>query len=266
MNWKKIVRRLLFPPVWLLMILVLVCAAALTLVFRNGLDDAAPACAVYAASFYTLVCVCAFLGSVFSGQYKKAKRLVHENPLGNRYLTDVEFKNQVALCCSLAVNLLYAGTNAFSAFLYRSAWFGIFAGYYTILAVLRFLLVRYLRKDTLRRNRLTELQRARACSAILTTVSLVLLGMVFMILYQNKGSVYQGTLIYAAALVSMLSLETAMLSQFGEEMAPKDRRSMIIATGTGVSLLVTAMAVYMGVRSTREIRELRRQEYYGKGK
>ena len=38
----------------------------------------------------------------------------------------------------------------------------------------------------------------------------------------------------AAALVSMLSLETAMFSQFGGEMSPAHQRLMIALTGAGV--------------------------------
>ena len=59
----------------------------------------------------------------------------------------------------------------------------------------------------------------------------------------------------AAALVSMLSLETAMFSSFGEEMSLKDQRIMIALTGAGVSAVVIGMAVYMIRRTTKEIRE-----------
>lgn len=289
MNWKKIGRRLLFPPVWLIVILIILSAGALVRVFCNNLRGTVFAYAVYAAAFYTLETVCAFLTRALPKRYRQAKQAVYGNPLGNRYFTDVEFKNRVSLYCSLAVNLLYAGMNGVSAFLYHSAWFGTFAVYYMILAVMRFLLVRYFHRDRLRRSRLTELQRARVCAGILATVSLVLTGVVLMILYQGKGFEYHGTLIYAvalyvfymtisavaelikyrkynspvlsaskavktaAALFSMLALEMAMFSQFGREMLPADRRGMIIATGAGISLIISTMAVSMCIRSTREI-------------
>lgn len=300
MNWKKIGRGLLFPPVWLIIILTVFSASALVYVFINNLSETAFAYAAYVTAFYTLAAVCAFLTRALPKRYRQAKQAVYDNPLGNRYLTDVEFKNHVSLHCSLAVNLLYAGTNGVSAFLYHSVWFGIFAGYYMILAVMRFLLVRYLRRDTPRKSRLTELKCTRICAGILTTISLVLAGVVPMILYQGRGFEYHGMLIYvmamyafymtisavtelvkyrkynspilsaskavktAAALVSMLALETAMFSQFGGEMSPDDQRGMIIATGAGISLIVIIMAVFMGVRSTREIKEIRRQDSNGR--
>ena len=58
----------------------------------------------------------------------------------------------------------------------------------------------------------------------------------------------------SAALVSMLSLETAMFSQFGAEMAAENKRIMIAATGAGVSLVVLALSMWLIVRATREIR------------
>lgn len=110
-----------------------------------------------------------------------------------------------------------------------------------------------------------------------------------MILYQDRGYEYDGMLIYvmalytfyvtvtaikdlgkyrkyhnpilsiskvikmAAALVSMLMLETAMFSSFGEEMSLQDQRLMIALTGAGVSVIVITMAVYMIVRTTKEM-------------
>lgn len=61
----------------------------------------------------------------------------------------------------------------------------------------------------------------------------------------------------SASLVSMLSLETAMFSQFGQEMAPQYQQLMIMLTGAGVSIAVVTMSVYMMVKSIKEIRKIR---------
>ena len=144
-----------------------------------------------------------------------------------------------------------------------------------------------------------ELRRSRLCAMILTTLNLVLPGAVLMILYQNRGFEYHGVLIYvmamytfyvtttaiidlvkyrkynnpilstskvikmAAALVSMLSLETAMFSSFGEEMSLENQRIMIALTGAGVSIIVITMAIYIIICSTKEIKEIRRQKENG---
>ena len=132
------------------------------------------------------------------------------------------------------------------------------------------------------------------CQSILLLVNFVLSGAVLMILYQNKGFAYHGALIYvmaaytfymtvhavvalvryrryrspvmttakiislSAALVSMLSLETAMLSQFGGEMAPESKWLLVALTGAGVSLAVIALAVCMIIRTAQEMKEIKK--------
>ena len=210
-------------------------------------------------------------------------------------MTDAAFRIHISLYLSLSVNLLYVATNLFSGFWYGSAWFVILATYYTILAVMRFLLLRYVNKTGIGKDRIKELRRSRLCGIILITINLVLSGSVLMMLYQNRGYEYHGVLIYvmalytfyvtiqsivnifkyrkynspvmqttkeinfAAALVSMLSLETAMLSQFGSAESPEFRRIMIASTGAGVSIIIITMAIYMIIRTNKEIKLLRTQ-------
>jgi hypothetical protein len=59
-----------------------------------------------------------------------------------------------------------------------------------------------------------------------------------------------------AAMVSMLSLETAMLAEFGSD-EPIFRRYMTGASGGVVCTFVLGMAIYMIVRSTRYIKQSR---------
>lgn len=158
---------------------------------------------------------------------------------------------------------------------------------------MRFLLVRYVRTVGIGKNRIGELKSAVLCSAILLTLNFALTGVVMMILYQNKGFSYHGILIYvmaaytfyitthavinlikyrklgspvmtvtkvialSATLVSMLSLETAMISQFGQDMEPENKWLMIVLTGAGVGVAVVTMSVCMIVKSAREIRNFK---------
>ncbi|MBQ8539489.1 MAG: hypothetical protein IJ433_07535 [Ruminococcus sp.] len=61
----------------------------------------------------------------------------------------------------------------------------------------------------------------------------------------------------AEALVSMLSLETSMLAQFGAENAVEFKRLMISLTGGGVALIITFMSVYMLILSTRQLKRMK---------
>ena len=63
-----------------------------------------------------------------------------------------------------------------------------------------------------------------------------------------------------AALVSILSLETAMLSQFGDKKDEYFRQIMTSVTGGVISVLVLGMAIFMLVCSTRKLRNLNEQQ------
>ncbi|MDE6031600.1 MAG: hypothetical protein K2G32_08275, partial [Oscillospiraceae bacterium] len=59
-----------------------------------------------------------------------------------------------------------------------------------------------------------------------------------------------------AALVSILSLETAMLAQFGGDNDPLFRKAMTGATGGGVCTIVIAMAAYMIWRAVKNLKKM----------
>ena len=290
MDWKKAGKKVLFPNIFIIILFTIISAAALVHIFFNGLEESWIAYVAYVFSFYTLTVLVIFLSVVLPKQYRAVKQKIMDNPFGNRYMTDTAFRTQVSLYISLGINLLYAGINVISFIVYDSRWFIIFAGYYMTLAVMRFLLLRYARRDGIGQNRLGELRWARVCSCILVTVNFALSGAVLMILFQDKGTEYAGILIYAmaaytfyttihaiinlikyrkykspvmtttkiialsAALVSMLSLETAMFSQFGQDMSVRDQRLMIALTGAGISIAVIGMSSYMIVKTTEEIK------------
>ena len=288
MDWKKIGKKLLFPPIWLMLLLTVVSAAALVMVFLKGWEQTVVAYLVYALAFYTLSVVTVFMVMVLPGQYGVMKQKIYDNPLGNRYMTDRKFRAKVSLYLSLGINLLYVLTNLWSWYISRSWWFVVLAAYYVIMALMRFLLVRYVRVDGL--GMLREWKRARTCACILLLINLSLSGAVLMILYQNRGYDYPGMMIYvmalytfysaihaiieiiryrtwgspvmstekivslSAALVSMLNLETAMFAQFGADMAVEHQRIFIILTGAGISVTVVTFCVILIVKANKEIR------------
>lgn len=64
----------------------------------------------------------------------------------------------------------------------------------------------------------------------------------------------------AAALVSLLSLETAMLAQFGKGKNPEAfRQIMTGTTGGAVCLIVFSMSIFMIVKSTRKLKILKNE-------
>ena len=127
-------------------------------------------------------------------------------------------------------------------------------------------------------------------------MNVTLMGIVTLVVHQNSGFEYPGVLIYimamyafyatitavwnvikfrkygspilsaakvinlTAAMVSMLSLETAMLTQFGAANDPLFRQIMTACTGAGISIIVLGMAGFMLVRSTKQLRQIRQEK------
>ena len=292
MDWKKTGKKLLFPPIWVQVILTVVSAAALITIFIKGWSETPIAYGVYVLAFYTLSTVTLFCCMVLPKKYRSIKQKIYDNPLGNRYMTDRAFRTKVSLNISLGINLVYVGLQLLQWRMFQSWWFVVLALYYSILSVMRFLLVRYVRRNTIGSSIRGEWKRSRICAYTLLLVNLSLSGAVLMILYQNRGYDYPGILIYvmaaytfyatihaivdmvryrklgspvmttakvvslSSALVSMLNLETAMFSQFGKEMAEGDQRLMIVLTGAGISITVITLSVVLIRNANKALRKM----------
>ena len=215
---------------------------------------------------------------------------IRSTPLGNRLLGDAIFRSEITLHGGLFINLLYAALNLFSGIRYRSTWFVALACYYALLSAMRAVLVRYVHRKPLGQDIPAEFRRYRACGIILLLMNQALVGIIVYMVTQNRGFSYPGFMIYAmamytfyitisaiinvikyrrqgspvlsaakaisliAALVSMLSLETAMLARFGSD-EPEFRRIMLGISGGVACAIVLALAIYMLARSTMQLKK-----------
>lgn len=228
------------------------------------------------------------------GNYAVVRKLL-DHPFGGRYFTDAAFRAEVSLYPSLCINMLYAAVKMVSGILYGSMWLITLSVYYILLSIMRFLLLVFARKkhSGAEPDFAAQLRRYRVCGLLLACMNLALSGMVLFMVRREGGYDYPGMLIYVmalytfyavitaainivkfrrhgspilsaakainltAALVSMLALETAMLSQFGAEDDMLFRQIMVASTGAAVCGFIFAMAVYMVFRSTKQLRELK---------
>lgn len=289
-RFKRILYRLLFPGIAVVCISVPIAAVLLFYTFSQGKEYSPVAYVSYVISAYSLTIVCAFIIRFPKQGFKEA---LHRNRHVHRYLTDVSFKTHVSLYISFGINLLFAAIKLFYGLSYRSVWFGTLAVYYMMLAVMRFLLLRHVNRIGIGKDLALELRQYRLCGVILLLMNISLLGVVALVVVDNEGFYYGGYLIYvvalyafyniisavwdiikyrrfqspvmsaskviklAAALVSILSLETAMLTEFGEESGEQFRRIMTGLTGCGVCLIVLVAAIVMIRQSSNRIRNLK---------
>ena len=290
---KSILKRIFFLPPLPTLCIALPSFELVIYVLDQG-SHGPLAYAVYVLSAYALVISITGGPDIITGfaQWIKAHPLTRKMlriPLVKRFAEDVRFRTSVSLYQGLLVNLLYIALKLTSGIYYRSWWFITLAVYYTLLAVMRFLLL--WRWGGIGPE--LELRRYRLCGAVLLIMNVALAGMVVLMVSQNHGYVYPGILIYAmavysfytviiavinvikfrthgspvlsaakainlaAALVSILALETAMIAQFGG--GDDYRRMMTAATGGGVCVIVLSMAVFMIVWSTKHIKQLKIQ-------
>lgn len=289
-RFKRILNKILFPHLALVFISVPVAVALLIYTFLYEEETSLVAYLSYLISAYSLIIVCARFIKMPKEGFRDA---LHRNQYVHRYLTDVPFKMHVSLYLSLGLNLFYAAMNLFFGAYYGSVWYGTLAVYYILLSVMRFLLLQHVNRNAIGKELILELRQYRLCGVILMLMNIALLGVVVLVMLDNEGFNYAGYLIYvvaiyafynitsavrdlikyhrykspvmsaakaiqlAAALVSMLSLETAMLAQFGEESGSYFRQLMTGLTGGGVCLVVLATAGVMIIRSTRRLKHLR---------
>lgn len=292
---RKIAKKLFcLPP--LPTVLAAVPSFALVIYVLSRGETGALAYTAYLASAYALVVSLTGLPRIARAAagwvrgLSLTRRLL-DTPAARRFLGDVAFRTRLTLWQGLAFNLLYAALKLVSGVLYHSAWFLALAAYYALLAAMRVLLL-WRGAGGGELPLAAQLRRYRLCGWALLWMNAALAGMVSFLVKEEGGYDYPGVLIYAmaayafyavitaaislfqyrkygspllsaaravglvAAMVSMLALETALLSRFGKEDAAF-RGLMTSITGGVVCTLVLGMAVFMLIRSTRQLRRLK---------
>ena len=294
-TFKKILKKIFCPPPLPTVLAALFGYGFVIAVAVFHIQNPILQYASYAASAYALIVTITgfvYINTAIGGVRKfisdhPLMKKFRSTAVGEKYMTDVRFRAGVSLYQGFFVNLLYIVMKLASGIVYRSLWFVALAVYYILLAVMRFLLVRRLNTQ----DEASELRRYRLCGIMLLFMNQALTGIVVFMVQQNRGFTYPGLLIYAmaaysfyavtiaiinivktrrhkspilsaakainlvAAMVSILSLETAMLAQFGGNDDPKFRPIMTGATGGGVCTIVIGMAIYMICQANQNLKK-----------
>lgn len=229
---------------------------------------------------------------------EKLRALASKNGLTERLAADYAFRTVTFTWGSLGLNALFTLSKGAAGLLTGSWWLITFSAYYLILCIARFVLVESsrrigaLKEET--RRRMEEWRAYRACGILLLVMTAVLLGVVVLIVKEGNRFTYEGNIIFAvafwdfycfsravaymlknrkrhgpivaalktlrfaAALVSMLSLQTAMFSSFGG--TPLFQNRMNLATGSAVSLTLLAVGLAMVRQAGKERYRLAQKE------
>ncbi|MBE6668452.1 MAG: hypothetical protein E7607_09120 [Ruminococcaceae bacterium] len=296
MNWKNLGKALLFPPITIMIILVPIAAVLLigSMVFIG--TESVIACISYVLAAYTLTVWCFKLPILINF----LKTFKNENKYVRKWQDDTRLRVNASLYGTLAWNALYGIFQLWLGFYHHTFWFYSLGAYYICLAVMRFFLVRHTRKFAPGEKMQTELIKYRACGIVFLVMNLALALIIFFMVYWDRTfehhmitaiamAAYTFTALttaiinvikyrkynspvfsaskaisLAAALVSVLTLESTMLTTFGDEtMTATTQKWMLGATGGAISLLIVATAIYMIVVGTGKLKELKTEDENG---
>lgn len=287
MDWKKMGKAVLFPPVFAVFLLIpfSVGALAYAMVFLEENDWMR--IGAYVISFYSLLIVCARVPMivVFCKSIKK------NNPYIRRWLKDVQLRTKITLTGNVLWNCGYALLQSGIGIYHHSIWFYSLAGYYFLLTIMRLFLLLHTFRYQFGEERRTEWRWYRNCGWIFLLMNLALSGMM---VYMVKGNrivhhseittitmatytfisfaiAVRNTVVYkkydspvlsvskiislATACVSVMTLENTMLYTFRtESMILEKQRVLQALTGAAVALFIVIMAIHMIRKADQEIR------------
>ena len=282
-----VLHKLLHPPKWVMFLLSPVVFAVLALIFITGQNNCAAAYPVYGSSAYCLTVLILPLPRQIRSAKNAVMRRIGGTAIGGKYLTDPAFRGDVSLCRGITVNFLYALFRMIVGIRHASVWSVSLAVYHFVLGFLRLLLISGYR----RRGKTEERTYYRRTARLLFLLNIPMGGMILLMVLTNSGYTYPGYVIYLsalytfytvtmfaadlircrrlgspllsaarvlrfiAALMSVLGLQTAMITQFS---AGDDtfRRTMNAVTGGSVWLFVILTALCMLYRSRKTKNEV----------
>ena len=205
--------------------------------------------------------------------------------LGGRYLRDLEFRGSLSIHQGIIVNAAYVVFRVIAGIRFASLWFIAIAVYYLVIGAIRvYLIVSYRKRDVSDDGKVHEKIVYRNTAWLLLLLNIPMGIMILMMIVTNSGFEYPEYVIYFSALytfytlilaiwnvikyrkvgspilsaskilnfvsamMSVLALQTAMLSMFSER-GEEYRRLMNIITGAVVFVAVIVIVAYMLIKS-----------------
>lgn len=290
MDWKRIGKALLFPHIAIMIILIPIATVLLvySMVFLG--TESVVSIISYVLAAYTLTVWCFKIPHII----RFIKTFKEENQYARRWQEDTRLRMNVSLYGTLIWNTAYAVFQLGLGFWHHTFWFYSLAGYYISLGTMRFFLVRHTRRHKPGEKMREELIKYRACGIAFLIMNLALTLIIFFMVYWNRtfnhheittiamaaytfgaltmaiinvvkyrkynSPVYSASkaISLTAACVSMLTLESTMLTTFGDgTMDVTSRRMLLGVSGGAISVFIIIMAIYMIVQSSKKLKALK---------
>lgn len=271
---KKLLKHIFEPNKIIGFFLCNISIFLLIYVFTKHLEDTPIAYTAYLLSTYALIVFIIWFIKACEFGFNFIKK---NSKLYLWYDKNKKTISKQTLHISFLINLLYGIFKLTTGIYYKSAWFITFAIYYLLLCLMKINLISSFKKDY---NLLKEYKKLKHIGIVLLLLDIVLSGMIILIIHKNETFFYPGYLIYIVALydfyliisatrnvfkyhnhkskiltaskcinltvamISMMSLEVAMIYQFGNNDI-EFKNTMIGITGFAVAIINSIMAIYI---------------------
>lgn len=297
MDWKKLAKALLYPHIAIVIALTPIAVTLLILSAVLWDTGSAPSIIAYVVSAYALTVWCFRMPAIL----KWWKKQTNENKYLLYWRANPRFRVNVMLFASITLNCIFAIFQLFLGIYHSSFWFYSLAGYYIFLAAMRYFLFKHTRSFRPGERMRAELIKYRNCGWVFLAVNLSLSVIVlFMIKFDRTFIHHEITVIaiaaytftaftlaivnlvrfrkfnspafsaskaisLAAACVSMITLESTMLTAFGNPETDKLMNKILLGTtGAVVSAFLIVMAIYMIAEGTKKLKQLEQEVENGK--
>ena len=285
---KKVWKKVFEPNKYIGFLLVNLSIVLLIYVFACHLEETWLAYVSYFLSTYALIVFCLWFYKAcsFSNQFIK-----ENSKLYKWYHQKENTFTKLFLLFSLMVNFIYGIFRLGTGIYYHSEWFITFAVYYLFLFFMKASLILSVKKEDFGKNLEKEYQKLKATGVTLLFLNIVLSGIIILMIHQKEIISYPGYLIYivaiydfyliitafinvfkyrhqtspilsaskfinlTVAMISMLSLEVAMIYQFGDN-DETFRLTMVACTGFAIVIINSIMAIYMIVKAKKNLKKL----------
>lgn len=258
--------------------IIVISFSLLILIFILGKTKSIFSYFIYSMSAYSLVCLCVEL--IHKLKESRIVNKIVSIKIFQRYLNDFSFRGKINIYQGLIVNTFYAFFRLIVGICYKSTWFISMGIYYLVLTIMKsYLLVCYKRKYDVKKC-------YRNIGYGLFLLNIPMGGMIILMIKINAGYSYPGYIIYLSALytfytviaaisnvikfnkkndmilsaskvinfvcalMSILALQTAMISRFSSH-GNSYRQMMNTITGGIVYILVIMTALYMIIHSKK---------------
>lgn len=281
--FKKLIKNIFYPHIAVILGLLPFSITFLILSLVYFSPSSIIAILSYLSAFYMLTVICLKIPKIISF----FKNIKNKNKLAQKWFTDVQVRIKISLYCSLIWNGAYAIFQLCLGIYHNSLWFYSMFVYYLLLALMRFFLV-FTTKNYTQKDSQFEIKNTLLCGCLLLFMNLALGVIIAFIVMQNKIfehseittialATYTFTtfifaivncvrykkysnLVYSSAkkislitaTVSMLTLESTMLSTFGKNDNNNFNMLMLAISGAVVIIFTIIMAIIIIVQACKK--------------